>query len=158
MNKLEKVKEILGEIIRKMNISVDSIDVIDSDEDSQTPKINVKTSDSALLIGVRGANLFALNHLIKRIITKGGVEEEDTKFFIDVNDYQVKLNEELRQKAKIMSDRARSFRVDVELDPMSSYERMIVHSALQDVKDITTESKGFGKERRIVIRYVESTE
>jgi len=155
MNNTEKIKDLLKEILSKMNVSFEEIVVVD-DGKSETPKISVKSSDSALLIGVRGANLFALNHLLKRIVTKGKTEQnEETKFFVDVNDYQVKLNEELKNRAKIMSDRARSFKVDVELDPMSSYERMIIHSALQEQVDIKTESKGFGKDRRVVIRYVE---
>jgi spoIIIJ-associated protein len=97
--------------------------------------------------------------VIKKIVTREGENdegEERTKFFIDVNDYQAKLEEELKNKAKVMSERARSFKIDIELEPMSSYERMIIHSCLQDIPDIKTESKGFGHDRRIVIKYVDS--
>jgi predicted RNA-binding protein Jag len=53
-----------------------------------------------------------------------------------------------------MSDRAKSFKIDVELDPMSSYERMIVHSYLEGVPEIKTESIGEGSSRRVVIKYI----
>ena len=97
----------------------------------------------------------AFNHLVKKIASAGKEEDDSVKFFIDVNNYQEKLEEELKNKAKIMSDRAKSFKVDIELDPMSSYERMIIHSCLQGVPDIKTESKGEGRERRVVIKYIE---
>ena len=42
------------------------------------------------------------------------------------------------------------------MDPMSSYERMIVHAEFTDTKDIATESTGYGRERRVTIRYTES--
>ena len=78
------------------------------------------------------------------------------KFFIDINGYFENNNKELQMKAKIMAERARSFKTNMELEPMTPYERMIVHSALEDFSDIKTESVGFGKGRKVVIKYVES--
>ncbi|MEK7526803.1 MAG: R3H domain-containing nucleic acid-binding protein, partial [Patescibacteria group bacterium] len=57
---------------------------------------------------------------------------------------------------KIMAERARSFKTNMELEPMSPYERMIIHSALESLPDIKTESVGFGRGRKVVIKYVES--
>lgn len=150
-----KIKSTIEELLRLMKVSFDSVDILENKYTS-SPKFVIKTPDSALLIGTRGANLLAFNHLVKKIASSGKEEDEATKFFIDVNNYQEKLEEELKNKAKIMSDRARSFKVDIELDPMSSYERMIIHSCLQDIPDIKTESKGEGRDRRVVIKYIEN--
>ena len=82
-------------------------------------------------------------------------KDEDTSFFIDVNDYQKKHIEDIRMKAQVLAERARYFKSSVEMDPMSSYERMIIHSEFAEVPDIKTESAGVGKDRRIIIKYTE---
>lgn len=152
----EKIKNTIEEILKRMNVSFNGIE-ISADEAASSPRFLIKTNDSAILIGIKGANLLALNHIVKKIINRGIKEVgDDSRFFIDVNNYQTKLEEELRNRAKIMCERARSFRVDIELDPMSSYERMIIHSCLQKEPDIKTESKGEGRDRRVVIKYVET--
>ena len=53
----------------------------------------------------------------------------------------------------MMAERARSFQYDVELSPMSAYERLIVHTTLQGAPQVKTESQGEGRNRRVVIRY-----
>ena len=158
MNKIDdkKIKSTIEEMLRLMSVNFDSIEFTE-DESMASSKFMIKTADSSLLIGIRGANLQALNHVVKKIVSSD--EEEDSqRFFIDVNGYQERLEEELRNKARVMSERARSFKVDIELEPMSSYERMVVHSSLQDLPDIKTESRGVGRERRVVIKYVEKGE
>lgn len=150
-----KVKTVIEELLRLMGVSFDDIEVVNN-EQTISPKFIIKTDDSAILIGIKGVNLLAFNHIVKKIISKNKEEDEQSKFFIDVNNYQARIEEELKNKAKVMSERARSFKVDIELDPMSSYERMIVHSCLQDIPDIKTESRGEGRDRRVVIKYIES--
>ena len=53
----------------------------------------------------------------------------------------------------MMAERARSFQYDVELSPMSSYERLIIHTTLSDAPNVKTESQGEGRNRRVVIKY-----
>ena len=117
-------------------------------------RYSIKTPDSHLLIGVRGANLFALAHLVKKIIAQKDREKQIT---VDVNDYQRGALENLKNLAKIMGERARSFKTNMELEPMSSYERMLIHTYFQDAKDLKTESTGVGDKRRVVIKYIETS-
>jgi len=111
----------------------------------------IETKDSPLLIGNRGETLHALNNIIKRIAEKEGVEDS---FSIDVNNYQKIRNDDIKAKARMLAERAKQFEVDVDMDPMSSYERMIVHAALAEDGKIKTESTGFGRDRKVVIKYV----
>ena len=53
-----------------------------------------------------------------------------------------------------MASRAKTFKRDIELEPMSSYERMIVHSTLADDTAVRTESDGEGKFRKVIIKYI----
>ncbi len=74
-------------------------------------------------------------------------------FLIDVNDFRTKQIKDIETKALMMAERARSFQYDVELTPMSAYERLIVHTTLQNAPNVKTESLGEGRGRRVVIKY-----
>jgi spoIIIJ-associated protein len=82
---------------------------------------------------------------------------EELSFVVDVNDYQKKRIEDIRAKARVYAERARYFKSSVEMDPMSSYERMIIHSEFSDTPDIETSSAGVGRDRHIVIRFTEKS-
>ena len=115
--------------------------------------------DGKALIGSHGDTVFALDTLIKRIVERrllasgSEVPREDSLFLVDVNGYRAQKIKDLEQKALMMADRARSLSYDVELEPMSGYERLIVHSVLAGQPNIATESQGEGRTRRIVIRF-----
>ncbi len=114
----------------------------------------IQAEDARTLIGPHGDTIYALDMIVKKIVEKKlATEVHDIHFLIDVNGYRAQKIRDLEQKAKMMADRARSFQYDVELEPMSAYERLIVHTVLQGEEHITTESQGEGRGRRIVIKY-----
>lgn len=118
---------------------------------------NIKTDDSSLA-HAHGDVVQALDHVVKKIIEQQkGVSreegEEQAQFSVDINGLRAKHIQDLKAKALIMAERARSFQYDVELTPMSSYERLIIHTVLSDAPHIKTESQGEGRGRRVVIRY-----
>ncbi len=149
----ERIKKNIEEMLKLMNLSVESVQLVTPAESSHH-RFQIFTSDSAILIGQNGENLEALNYLLRRIVLKSSSIAGPAKFTVDVNGYYDKSLENVKAKAKVMLDRARSFKIDIEMEPMSSYERMLVHSYLENEKDIKTESKGEGKTRRVVIKYL----
>ena len=104
-----------------------------------------------------GENLRALNFILKRIVANQLKLEADPAFSIDINGYRDATLQQLEHKARMMADRAVSFRTTVELEPMSSYERMYVHSIFTNNPHIKTESVGQGRDRHITIKFVETT-
>ncbi len=114
---------------------------------------SVDTDNTRELIGQHGDTLYALEYLAKKILETPAATEEEHHFLIDVDEYRARQIREIEQKALMMAERARSFQYDVELSPMSSYERLIVHTALQNAPQVKTESQGEGRNRRIVIKY-----
>lgn len=162
----DEIKQLVEEFLRKMGLSFDAVE-IRAEGDREV--FSIKTADSHLLIGSKGAHLFALSHLVKKMVAKRGAVKRGPaespvlpassdigkQFMIDVNDYQGAAMEGLKNIAKIMGERARSLKTNVELDPMSSYERMVIHSFFEAAKDIKTESVGEGERRRVVIKYIE---
>lgn len=128
----------------------------------------IQTDDARALIGNHGDTVHALDLLVKKIYEKRfpapaeaeGAHANDGErhprgpmFMVDVNDYRSKQIKDLQTKALMMAERARSFQYDVELSPMSSYERLIVHTTLAEAPHVKTESQGEGRSRRVVIKY-----
>ena len=111
----------------------------------------IRTDDAGLLIGEEGQNLLAINYLLRKMIEKK-TGNSDAQYMIDVNDYQRRRFDELRDRARMGAQRVRYFKKDVTLEPMSAFERRIIHLALQEYPDIATESVGVGAERRVIIR------
>ena len=103
-----------------------------------------------MLIGERGGNLAALEHLIKKIIKKKYGEE--IKFTLDINDYRMRRLEDLKQDVKNAAREVRLYKKEVPLRSMSSFERRIVHLLLAEYPDIMTESFGQEPERRVIIK------
>jgi len=147
-NNLEQtIKEILDRLgVSYEDVSLEESSVLDS------PRYVIKSEeDTAILIGNRGETLHSIRYLLKKILEK---KERNTNFIIDVGDYQEKKIQDIKNRAVILCERARFFKKDIEVPPMSAYERMVVHTALQDQKDVKTESFGFGKNRRVVIKFL----
>lgn len=93
--------------------------------------------------------------LLKRIFNKNTAPgEEIFKCTIDINDLQSKSDAKIKAKALEAAEEARKLKTDVLMDPMSSYERMVAHSTLAGVADISTESVGEGRERRLKVKYL----
>lgn len=111
----------------------------------------IKTPEAPLLIGDNGKHLSALTFLIKRFYEKKFPDAQPW-FLIDINDYNKKHIEEIKDTARMHAQRVRYFKTDAEMRPMNAYERRIVHSVLQEYPDITTESIGEGVERRVVVK------
>ena len=152
MNKEKDIKKLIEDILNNMGVRYD---IVEETEDPITQKklFIIKSPESGLLIGENGETFQALSHLIRRIVNKG-VVEEGVDFSIDVNDYRSSMVERLKIKAGILANRARDMKTDVEMEPMSSYERLIIHGTLSGQPNIKTESIGEGRDRRLVIKYV----
>jgi len=146
---MEQVKNIVTDILKESGVSFTELS-----EGTLLGQacIVIKTNESKILIGPKGDAVRALDYLVKRIVEQKKLDPPP--FLIDVNDYRTRQVEELENKARIMAERARSFEYDVELTPMSAYERLVIHTTLAEAPQIKTESIGEGRERRVVIKYV----
>ena len=144
------IKLILEEVLSRLTIEGQ----VNFCEDDDYPRFIIKTQEAGILIGEDGKHLIALSHIIKKI-TENKLKNdnlENFSFFLDVNDYQMKKIEELKNLARMNAQKARYFKKEVEMEPMSSYDRRIIHSALSEYLDIKTESVGEGMDRRVVIK------
>lgn len=141
------LKDFVSDLLSLMEVAA-TVEV----HDGHRTVVAVTTDESARLIGQRGEHLRALNSVARRMVeTKYG--SDATSFLIDVNGYHEEQLEKVRAQARMLAQRARLFKHDVELEPMSSYERLVVHELFADDPEIETQSAGEGKFRHIVLKY-----
>ena len=152
MDTAPEVEKILTEFLTALGAKYNK--VVRAEAAGQTI-FTIETDDARALIGTHGDTIHAIDMLVKKILEKRVPQESDEApmFLIDVNDYRAKQIRDLQTKALMMAERARSFQYDVELSPMSAYERLIVHTTLQNAPNVKTESQGEGRNRRVVIKY-----
>lgn len=147
----KNIASTIENLLKTMRVKVDRVEQVRSD--SYTTFL-IHSPDASMLIGNRGENLDALSFLIRRIVERKIDKDEDRPVFVvDVNNYQTKKIQELIDSVELSVRRAKLFRQDIELSPMTSYERMIIHSAFSSDPEITTESEGEGRFRRVVLKY-----
>ena len=152
----EEITNLIKELIEKTKVKMGGITVVEDDQTNTW--FSVEVDEPHFFVSHDGEALFALNHIVRRIVegkTKEPVLNENTRnILIDINGFQKKRVENVRAVAHMMSERARYFKSNIEVDPMSAFERRIVHEFLSNAVDLKTESVGFGPTRRVVIKYI----
>lgn len=147
----DKLKEIIENIFTHTACSISKLEI--SLENGMLWCM-IETPDSRFMIGREGETLRSLNHLVRKIAEKSSGEEEIANIFVDVNGYQKKRFDSLKNIAHMMAERAKYFKSNIEVDPMPASERRIIHMFLEGIPDIKTESEGYGPNRRVVIKYI----
>lgn len=146
----EVIKKVIEDIFTHTNCTISKYEV--SLENGMLWCM-IDTPDSRFMIGRDGETLRSLNHLVRKIVEKSSGKEEISNVFVDVNGYQKKRFDSLKNIAHMMAERAKYFKSNIEVDPMPANERRIIHMFLEGIPDIKTESEGYGPSRRVVIKY-----
>jgi spoIIIJ-associated protein len=137
----------LLDILKTMGLTVDVV-VKESRENTISLEIT-GAEDLGIVIGKAGSTLQALQLLLSNILSR----KYQKKAFVhlDANDYKVKQEQAIIAAANDAADVAERENVQIVLDPMSSAERRIVHTALQSRPNIETFSRGMGRTRQVVV-------
>ena len=121
--------------------------------DDGTRRIRVTGESASLLIGHHGDTLDALQYLTNLAASQKGAngERDRSRVTVDVEGYRAKREQTLRRLARRMANKALARGSKVTLEPMTPYERRIIHSEVQSIEGVTTQSIGSDSNRRIVI-------
>jgi spoIIIJ-associated protein len=153
----EILKKLISETLEKMTFRDFNLGVREeTGANGENIVFNIESSESDLLIGQYGANLRALQHLLRAMARKK--TEDRLSFSVDVNDYHSQKMSSLIELAHSMASQAISDKRPVVLRSMNAYERRIVHMELAENDRVKTESIGEGEERKVVIKPVGSIE
>lgn len=121
--------------------------------DDGTRRVSIKGENASLLIGHHGDTLDALQYLTNLAASQKDAngERDRSRVTIDVEGYRAKREQTLRRLARRMANKVLARGTKVTLEPMTPYERRIIHSEVQSIEGVTTQSIGSDSNRRIVI-------
>lgn len=142
----EKAENFLDGLLTRMGTKA-NIDVQEKEDGSLY--IELSGEGMGAIIGRRGETLDAIQHLTNYAVNRGSAER--THISIDAENYRSKREESLVRLAEKMAAKALKYHRSMALEPMNSYERHVIHTALQNYEGVTTCSTGVEPNRRVVI-------
>ena len=138
-------------LIEDMQIEAD---VTLSENDEGNKVISIAGDDAGMLIGHHGETLDQLQYLVNLAANKKADEDDDrayTRILVDIEGYRAKREQTLRNLARRTAARVLKYKRSVTLEPMCAYERRIIHSEVQGISGVMTNSIGVENNRRIVV-------
>ncbi len=128
----------------------DAVPVLEQ-KDESTIYVNLTGEKLGMLIGRRGETLDAIQHIANYAMNR--VSEKHLHISVDAENYRSKREESLQRLAEKVAAKVLKYRKNMTLEPMNSYERHVIHTALQDHEGVSTYSTGTEPNRRIVVAY-----
>jgi spoIIIJ-associated protein len=150
----DAAKNVLEELLKLLDLPSkvlmsEEFTVVDPNGEASSIGLNIEGDDLGILIGRRGQTMVALQQVVRIIMS----HKADVKIpiIIDVEGYKQRRCEGLRTLAKKLADQVRVRRVPFTMEPMPAFERRVIHLALAENPNVTTESTGEGESRKVVI-------
>ena len=146
----ENALEFIEKLLADMNIEAE-VTMTDGEEGEK--RISVSGESAAILIGHHGETLDSLQYLASLAANKkiDGKKDDYVRITVDVEGDRAKREETLRALARRMAARVQKYKKSVMLEPMNPYERRIIHSEIQNIAGVSTNSIGSENNRKIVI-------
>jgi spoIIIJ-associated protein len=135
----------LRDTIDKMGISAS----VEKEERKDGLYLNISGAEIGVLIGKRGQTLDSLQYLVNLVANRQSGSY--LRIHLDAEGYRDRRKEALETLAQRLSTKALRTKQEVRLEPMNAHERKIIHTALQNVKGVSTFSDGAEPHRRIVV-------
>jgi len=150
----EVAKGILETLLDLMDIPAsvtpsDEFTVYEEDGAASAIGLNIEGEDLGILIGHRGQTLASLQHIVRLLVAHR--TQVRLPIVVDVEGYKWRRCEGLRDLAERLAEQVKTRQMPFTMEPISAFERRVIHLALADHPDVTTESTGLGEARRVVI-------
>lgn len=144
----EKVYNFVNGLLEHMGVRA-NIEITDKEDGGIN--VNLSGKGMGVVIGRRGETLDAIQHLTNYAVNHGS--EKRLHVSVDAEAYRAKREEALVRLAEKMAAKAIKYKRSMALEPMNSYERHVIHAALQDYEGVSTSSIGTEPNRRVVVAY-----
>jgi spoIIIJ-associated protein len=141
----ERISEFVQQVVSAMGLLLTA----SVEETPEATRINLAGEDGGVLIRRGGEGLQALQHVVATAFRKQ--LGDDTRIVIDCMDFRRDKDAELRQMASFMAEKARSTGAPQEMGPLNPYERRIVHLAIAEQGNMTSESIGDAHMKTVII-------
>lgn len=143
-----EIRSFLTGLLEKMGTEAD-IEI--KARDNKGIVVNLSGPNMGSVIGRRGETLDAIQHLTNYVINRGN--DKHMHISVDAEQYRAKREESLVRLAEKMAAKVIKYKRSMALEPMNSYERHIIHTALQNYEGVSTSSTGTEPNRRVVVSY-----
>ena len=142
--------EFVRHLIESMGLDA-SVTMTDGEGDNKL--IRIDGESAGVLIGHHGDTLDSLQYLANLAANKkvAGEKRDYCRVTVDIENYRLKREETLRALARKMAEKVLRYRKSVMLDPMNPYERRIIHSEVQKIEGVATNSIGSENNRKVVL-------
>jgi len=149
----ETAKGVLERLLTAMGVAASVVPhtkpIVEGEEATAPIAFDIKGDDLGILIGRRGQTLSCLQYIVRLIVSHQ--TEVGAPITIDVEGYKQRRYESLQALARRLAEQVTVNEVPFTLEPMSAYERRIIHLTLADHPDVVTHSIGVGEARKVVI-------
>jgi len=145
-----KVSEILENILGLLALE-GSFEVVEGPEEVV---VTIETTDPGRLIGFKGETLDALQLIVNQVLSRQNPEEYK-RVVVDVEGWRKNKEGDLERRARAWAQEVQESGKEIELDPMPSWQRRIVHMVISEMEGIESESMGEGRDRHLVIKLAE---
>ena len=142
----ETGQEFVSGLLASMGLTAD----VTSSIQDEAATIDVTGDDLGVLIGRRGQTLDALQELARTAVQRR--LRSRVRLMVDVEGYRARRRDTLAEYARSIADRAKERGTEIELEPMSSWDRKIVHDAVSEIDGVSSFSEGVDPNRKVVIR------
>jgi spoIIIJ-associated protein len=151
---LDEARQVVQEFLDKLGIEA-TIDVnmpevpLDAEGEANPVVFNLTGGDMGALIGRKGQTIDAFQYLVRLMLTRK--TKSRTPIMIDVENYKQRHYEDLKTMAMNVAQQVKAHRSSVRLEPMSAYDRRVIHMTLANDPEVLTESMGEGEYRKVVV-------
>ena len=147
--KSEQIRTFLTGLLQHMDSEAE-VKVYEAEKNRY--KVILEGNALGALIGRRGETLDAIQQLTSYAVNRSG-DKNRARVQVDAENYREKREQSLERLAEKIAAKVVKLRRNMTLEPMNAYERHVIHTALQDVKDVSTFSIGTEPNRRVVVAY-----
>lgn len=141
----EKVEAFITGLLQHMGVEAN----VEITEREKGLNVSLSGNNMGVIIGRRGETLDAIQHLTSYSVNRGA--EKRMYINVDAENYRSKREDSLVHLAEKMAAKVVKYHRSMALEPMNSYERHVIHTALQDNEDVSTSSTGTEPNRRVVV-------
>jgi spoIIIJ-associated protein len=145
MSLTAQITDYLHDVVSAMGVTLTST----VEETAEGTRINLEGEDGGVLVRRGGEGLQALQHLVATTFRKQ--LGEDNRIVVDCNGYRKEKDAELKQMALFIAEKARTTGTAQEMGPLNPYERRIVHLAIAEDPNATSESIGDAFMKTVII-------
>jgi len=150
----EESKKVLEDLLDLMELNgtvrpSDEFTVTGENGELVSVGLNIEGEDMGILIGRRGQTMVSLQYIVRLIMAHK--MQAQMPIVLDVEGYKQRRCEGLRTLALRLADQVKTRNQPFSMEPMSAFERRIIHMTLADNPDVMTESSGIGESRKVTI-------